>query len=261
MSIREARSADAERIYELVESAMTASYALSPNEIETVVNSQFNADRIEEVVDSDEVLLLVVESDEDGTVSGVVEGRLESGEGEVRWLFVDPERRGIGYGSDLFEAAVDGLRERGADDIRATPLAANQEGGIFFEKFGYERRGEREVEFGGTDLVERIYAEEDGDGDGDSAADSADDDPEFPEGGTAMADGTEVIVVREDPESGTEGPFFQTYTDESRDERHGYYCGNCGSTDTAVDDVGRIRCGNCGNDHKSDGDQYDGGYL
>jgi ribosomal protein S27AE len=63
-------------------------------------------------------------------------------------------------------------------------------------------------------------------------------------------------------ESGEDGPFFVTYTDESLTEQHGYYCSNCGSTDVSMDSTDRLECGECGNEHATrSSEAYDGSYL
>ena len=276
MSIREAEPADAARIHEVAESAMTSSHALSPGQIESIAEEQFGDESVDRKVDASDTVLLVAESEEDANVVGVAEGALGEGRGELRWLFVDPEHRGGGHGSALFEAAVDELDERGARSVQAASLDANQEGREFFERFGFEQTDSREVELGGEMLQERVYARdadpEDVDDEGetaDSGATTEEATPgadaervEFPDDGTADADGQTVYLSEEEPLSGTDGPFFESYTDEDREERYGYYCGNCGSTETTMGDMERIECQNCGNVHESKGsEQYDDGYL
>jgi N-acetylglutamate synthase-like GNAT family acetyltransferase len=258
MSVRPAESDDADRITKVVESAMTASYSLSPREIENVAGEKFGAESVEEKIDADDVELLVAESDEDGVVVGVAEGEREDDRGVVRWLFVDPERRGRGHGTDLFERTAEGLRDRGAEDVRAVALSANREGGEFFERFGFEQVDEREVDIGGESVYEHVFAPEDAA----TEQSDADEDVEFPDDGTVTTDDGEFHVDREEHRSGTDGPFFTVYTDEDGDERYGYYCGNCGSIDTTMDEMERVECLDCGNVDKPDGsEQYDDGYL
>lgn len=270
MSVRPAESDDADRIAKVVESAMTASYSLSPQEIETIAGEKFGAERVQEKIDADDVELLVAESDEDGVVVGVVEGEREDDHGVVRWLFVDPERRGQGHGTDLFERTAEGLRDRGAETVRAVTLSANREGNEFFERFGFEKVGERDVDVGEESVFEHVYADEEAvdaaesadDGEGSSEADDGEE-VDLPEDGHLTTDdGQEVFVDRDERRSGTDGPLFPVYTDESSDEQYGYYCGNCGSIDTAMDEMERLECLECGNVDKPDGsEQYDDGYL
>jgi len=71
-----------------------------------------------------------------------------------------------------------------------------------------------------------------------------------------------VFVAREEEESGTEAPFYVTYTDENHAERFGFYCSNCGSLNVSMDDMDRLECQNCENSHASrSGESYDDSYL
>lgn len=279
-TVRPAEADDAERIRDVVNSSMTADYALSPEEIETIVETEFSADAQADRFGSDDTVALVAEIDGEGddgpVLAGVVEATTEGDEGTVRWLHVDPERRGRGVGSTLFERARSELEEGGADDVRASTLAANTSSGAFFERFDFEKIDERETDIGGEEIVEYVFGEraepadddETGDAEGiqstgggldeEVEADEGDGDAgEFPD--TVTADGEEVYVGDE-PFRGTEGQFVQTYVDPDRTERFGYYCLNCESTNVQMDSMERVECGNCGNTRKPD-DEYDGSYL
>ena len=277
MNLREANPDDTERIREVAESSMTTSYALSPQQIDGVVEDQFGEERLSDGMDDGDAVLLVAEDDMDGestTVVGVVSGRVDGETGEIRWLFVDPEHRGKGIGTELFETAVDRLRDGGADRVRALTLEANTEGAQFFEQFEFERTDERRVELGDESLVEYVYADpSSAEGTADSAETNADEadstHDEFPgaevRDGAVVAttgDGREVYVDRDDEESGTEAPFFPAYNDEEFAEQFGYYCSNCGSLDVSLDDMDRMECGECGNSHASrSSESYDDSYL
>jgi ribosomal protein S18 acetylase RimI-like enzyme len=259
MSARPAEAADADRIRTVVDSAMTASYALSPRELDAVVEDQFAAERLDEWREDADSVLLVEETE--GTVVAVVKGARRDGHGEVEWLFVDPEHRGRGHATTLLEAAIEEL-ETEDTEVRALALASNREGEAFFERFSFERVEEREVEYGGENLTEHVYSRaatgsDRGDGD-----DPGSDGPVvFPDDGTTDADGTEVSVDREERRAGTKAPFFATYVGEDG-EQHGFFCSNCGGTEMAMDGMERLTCQDCGNEHRPDGsDQYDEGYL
>ena len=62
--------------------------------------------------------------------------------------------------------------------------------------------------------------------------------------------GDDVYVDRTTADRGSKGPFFTVYCTENREERWGYFCGNCESFDTAMDTMGRIECNDCGNIRK-----------
>jgi len=273
MELRTPAAADTERIAELVESSMTASYQLSPQQIETIVDSEFGADATRPSVDDGSVLVRVAETDEgleSETVVGYVEGRVDGDAGELTRLFVDPEHRGRGIGTALFEAMREALEDAGATSVRAATLDANTEGAQFFERFGLERVDEREVDVGSESLTEAVFAEastvDAGDGSDQRDGTSSEDLPQTEtEGGTTTAttaDGRAVFVARDERESGTEAPFFAVYTDDAHEDRFGYYCANCGSLDVAMDDAERLACPDCANEHaqRSSGD-YDDSYL
>jgi GNAT superfamily N-acetyltransferase len=289
MELREPTDDDTARISELTESSMTTSYALSPQQIENIADTTFGEDRLTEAVDDDETVLLVAEADAetseetdsggDGTVIGVAVGEVEDGDGVLRWVFVDPEQRGRGAGAELFERAVEKLRDRDVERVEATALEANTEGHQFFEEFGFVRVDERRVEIGDESLVEYVYSEEpaaeeseaaeSGDGGTSETGSEGEETTDFPNTETedgeltaTTADGDRKYVAREETESGTEASFFVTYSDEAYEERYGYYCGNCGSLDTAVDDAGRIECSECGNVHATrSSEEYDDSYI
>ena len=267
MELREPEQADVGRVRELVESTMTASYALSPQQIEAFLEDEFGEDRLERAFEDG--VMLVAESTVDGeetTVAGIVDGERTDEGGEVRWLFVDPEHRGEGIGTRLFETAVETLREQGAEPIRASTLEANREGEQFFEQFGFERTDDRQVEAAGESLVEYVYAESSADATSSetTAADAGLPDTTTENGVTTATtdDGQQVYIDPEEDESGTEAPFFVAYTDEEFTDQYGYYCANCGSLDTAMDDVGRVECTECSNVHAERSDEaYDDSYL
>ncbi len=261
MEIREPEPDESERIRDVVESSMTTSFRLSPGQIDGITDEQFGDDAVAAKIDDEDTLLHVVETGEgiEGTtIAGFVEGRLADEWGEVNWLFVDPEHRGQGIGTELYETATEGLRDRGADHVYVTVLEENSEGHGFVERFGLEHDGDRRIEVAGESLVEYVYTDADVDVSlpTESRAEGEDaETDEFPETErtdghlTATdADGT-VYVARDEEESGTAAPFYVTYEDEAHEQQYGYYCANCGSLDVQMDDMERLECSDCGNDH------------
>ncbi len=65
-------------------------------------------------------------------------------------------------------------------------------------------------------------------------------------------DGQTLYVDRSAGKRGQKGPFFVVYTTENRNERWGFLCGNCDTTDNAVDAMGRIQCNECSNRTKAE---------
>ena len=69
---------------------------------------------------------------------------------------------------------------------------------------------------------------------------------------TAGPDGETRYLDRSDGKRGQKGPFYVVYTDESRDERWGYFCSNCETLDNAADAMGRVHCNTCSNRTKAE---------
>ncbi|MDL5362199.1 GNAT family N-acetyltransferase [Halalkalicoccus sp. NIPERK01] len=250
MEITDATPEDAETIRDVAGRSMEASYAVSPDTLEAILNEQFDPDRLSDAIDSEGSVLLVAR--EDGEVGGFVEAEIDDGTGTLTWLHVATEFRGMGMGSGLFEAARERLHDEGVSSVRARELADNAEGQGFFEYFGFEKADQQRIEIAGEDLVVEIYAESESEVAGEDETDSA------PQETVETDDGT-VYVDRSEELAGEDGPFFVAYSDESYEDPYGYYCGNCESLVEAVDSMDRIECGTCGNLNKPD--EWDGGYL
>lgn len=162
MELRESNAEDADRIREVVETSMTSSFRLSPQQIENIAESEFNDERLADAVgDSDTVFLVSEAETGDGstTVVGFFWGSLADSRGDVRWLFVDPEYRGQDIGTQLLETGTERLRDAGASELRAYALQAGMDGHQFFERFGYEQTDERRVDIGDETLAQYVYTD------------------------------------------------------------------------------------------------------
>jgi ribosomal protein S18 acetylase RimI-like enzyme/ribosomal protein S27AE len=256
LTIRGAERDDIARVREIARDSLTSSYALSPDDIEMLVEVAFAEDALAECLDDAAASLLVAEDD------GIV-GFVTTTDGEVDWLHVDPERRGRGAGTALFERAVETLDD-GSGPVQATTLAANTQSGAFFERFDFERVAERQTELGSLELAEYVYApagateRESDSGREADAAEAAEpterDDLDLPD--EVTVDGR-TVTLGDESVPGSEGGFVVTYDGS---EAYGYLCANCESMDVTVDSMNRIRCGHCGNTHRPK-EEYDGSYL
>ena len=251
MQITEATTDDAEEIRDITDRSMSASYAVSPDTIETIKNECFNDDRIEQLIDDDDALLLVAE--DDGHIAGFVEAQRDGETATITWLHVAPEFRGMGAGTDLFETVCDRLRELGAETVKANDLADNAEGEGFFEKFGFEEADQEHLEIGGERYVVGVHAKNEEDVEGEDETDSE------PQETATTEDGETVYIDRDEELAGESGPFFVAYTDEEYEEQYSFYCGNCETILEAGDSMDRVKCETCGNLNKPQ--QWDGGYL
>lgn len=272
MKVREPTTDDIERIRELARSTMTASYSLSPQQIDIIIDEQFEEGRMTDLLERDEGRLFVLEDEEWETIVGFAESHLDGESGELRWLFVDPEHRGRGLGEELFEMTTEKLREDGAEEIHAKVLEANREGSQFLESSDFKEVDSRQVEYGDESFVEYRYVPDSTGTDSDRAGDDAEIDPaemtlentETHDGVTTATtdDGRTVYLNRDQTKSGTESPFFVTYSDQKFEDRFGYYCSNCGSLETTRDAQDHIECVDCGNVHTpKSAESYDGSYL
>lgn len=268
-TIRPPEPDEVARIHELARSSMTTSYALSPDQIEAIAEEEFGEDVLREEIETAEIGPFVAEID--GVLAGFVDIASNEDLSTIRWLHVDPERRGRGVGTALFERALSEIEDRGGDP-QAVTLSSNTGSGAFFEHLEFERVEERETEIAGVDEVEYVYAEEgtqepadsgqatsdEADGDAESTPDI--EDVDLPEEVEVGEDDDRTVYPGEELIQGAEGPFVATYTDEDRTEEYGFYCLNCGSTDVAMDSMDRIQCENCGNSFQP-GETYDASFL
>jgi ribosomal protein S18 acetylase RimI-like enzyme len=248
MDIRPATESDSDTIREVAEQSFRTSYALSPEEIEAIIDVEFGTDALAERLDEDSVLLYVAEDDE--AVIGFVEAQVTEGEGRLVWLHVAPPSRGQGAGTELFERATAELRDRTSDRIRAVVLSEDQEGGEFFEQFEFEEGDTGEVDIGGTTFRVEYYTDEPGESQGEESVVPDDE---------ITVDGQRRYVDHEETIPGDEEPFLVVFEDEDRENQYGFYCTNCGTFTDSIDSLGKIVCDTCGNVHRPD--EWDRSYL
>jgi ribosomal protein S18 acetylase RimI-like enzyme len=241
MDVRDATREDVEGIRSVARASMRASYghALSESVIDEAVDRWYDAGTVRETLtDRRSHLVVAVDS---GEVVGFAEGYVENRRdpaGRIDWLHVDPGRRGEGIGRQLLKRIETELLDADVATLEGAVLVANERGAGFYEEEGYERTDERDVEIGEGTFVEAIYAKAAG------------------EGGQVVTEarqtegGERVYVAFDESARGSQGPFFVTYLDPERTERYGWLCGNCDSTDVAMDSMERIECNDCGNRRK-----------
>jgi len=250
MEIRQATERDSDRIREIAEQSFRASYALSPLDIEAIVELEFEHDPLVSRLDEDGRIIYVAEEEE---IMGFSEGHIRNDEtGEIRWLHVDPTSRGRGAGTELFERVLADLRERVVKDIQAVVLADNREGSEFFQKFDFETDEQIDREFGERSIKAELYRAENTTDDEDETYTVPDDEQITVEGEPRFLDPHESI-------SGEEGELLFVFETDQREEHFGFYCTNCGSFTDSVDGLGTVICETCGNEHRPD--EWDGSYL
>jgi GNAT superfamily N-acetyltransferase/ribosomal protein S27AE len=245
MDVRSATQADGSAIERIARSSFQTSYALSPGDIDTLVETFFApaavADRLDEADGPS-----VVVADHDDAVVGFAETHPD---GWLEWLHVDPAERGQGAGTAL----VTHVRDEVLDDdqrLEAHVLEVASEGSAFLERFGLSASGTTDVEFG-TDAsyAETVYTTSG------KSQDANEPNVDVPE--VLAVDDQELRVLQDDRIPGTEAPFFEVH--DADDESWGYFCSQCGSTEVVADGLDRLECDECGNEHRAE--QWDGAYL
>jgi len=243
MSIRPAKPRDRPAIRDVARRSLQASYSLGPREITSAIEEWYDEDLLERAIETESRMLLV--ATRDGQVVAFSESRRSQG-GETAtllWLHVDPDYRGEGIASDLFEETRDRLDEAGVEHVDGRVLEDNGDGNAFYERLGYEQAGQNEVEIGGRTHVENVWSPADAPGHESVETD----------------DGKSVYINYDEADSGSAGDFFVVYSDEDRTDRYGYCCGNCGELANAMDAMGRVECDNCGNTRKPT--RWDAAYM
>lgn len=241
MEIRTATAEDVEAIRDVALASLTASYGHAVDEtfLEDAVEQWYEESEVSaDVADSDAVFLVAVD---DGTVTGFAESYVVERRGrvgEIDWLHVHPDYRGRGVGSDLLDQVEKALRDTDVATIEGRVLADNEAGMSFYEREGYQQSGDRNVDIGEETFTELLYRKRLSRAERDRKESYETD------------DGETVYVAFEQSERGSSAPFYAAYSDESHDNRYGYLCGNCESTNVAVDTMDRIECLDCGNRRK-----------
>jgi ribosomal protein S18 acetylase RimI-like enzyme len=258
MNVRDATMNDRNAIETIAQRSMEASYSLSPRTIESAIKQWYDTEALEATLADEGVVFLIAEDGNDGEPVGYAEGVVEgeTGDGDMLWLHVDPAARGGSVGTELFERLREELYDLGAERLRGLVLEDNREGSDFYERFDFEKSEERTAVIDGEPHVEFVYREA---GTGTEPASAAtEENVSVPETAETVA-GEDVSLDHDDSDMGSKGPFFVAYADREHIDRYGYYCGNCGTLDTAMDAMGRVQCNDCGNLRKPT--RWDAAYL
>lgn len=247
MEIREARDSDVEGIEAVANASMKASYDfLDESAIDSVTAEWYDPERAGEELHGDHAVWKVAV--DDGDVRGFVQATVLSGDpivGEVDWLHVHPDARGEELGVQLLGGAIETVEKRGGALLRGLVLDENDDGTGFYEAHDFERVDERPVDVGDEQFTEAVY---------EKRLDEGADLVEAVEG-----DDGERFVAYAEGERGLEAPFYPAYETAELEDQQGWFCSNCGATETTMDSSGRIKCQECGNVRKAK--RWDDSYL
>ncbi len=249
MEVRLAESDDRERIRATARASLQSSYSLSPQQIETILDEEFDDSSLATLLGDSDISVLVVDGTDHSTegVSGfvTVKGRTEA---TIRWLHVDPRARGGGIATALLDRVHE---EAGEKPVLACVLEDAVEGGEFLEGFGLEQNGYDQITVGGEEFAVTVFTE----GEGSEMVNE----PAVPVPESVTVDGEDRFVDQDESVPGTEAPFFTVYCADHEEDPYGYFCSQCGSTDVSADGLDRLECGNCANAHLAD--EWDDAYL
>ncbi|UHQ98761.1 GNAT family N-acetyltransferase (plasmid) [Natrinema zhouii] len=157
MEIRRATSEDTGEIRAVAASSWRTDYPniLNREAIEEGVEEWYNSEQIASELAEDDAILLVAEIDD--KVVGFTHAVRRQRTGFILRVYVNPDYRKQGIGTELFASARDALLTRGVDDIRAMVLAGNEPGNVFYKTVGFEKVDEEETVIGGETYTENVY--------------------------------------------------------------------------------------------------------
>lgn len=159
MPIRDATTDDIDAIQRVAHSSWEADYPdiLSRESIREGVDDWYTEALIRDSIIWSQALMLVAERD--GSVVGFAHATFEPDErtGTILRVYVDPDHRGAGIGSDLLTETRDRLFGQGVEHISAMVLAANDVGNEFYQAFSFEQTATEPVTIGTESYEERTY--------------------------------------------------------------------------------------------------------
>jgi len=247
MEIRELRHNDASEIQAVARESLSASYghALDDQQIESVVDQWYAEDAVGSLLSDEELIFMVAAND---AVSGYVQGEIIAGDtviGDIHWLHVRPGERGGGLGSQLLGEVIDRMDNEGVSLVRGRVLEVNQDGVSFYREHGFTESSSSTIDLDDEEYDELLLERQLGDQEV----------LEVIEG----SDGKQLYIDYTGGETGVLAPLYPTFQDEALEERHGWFCSNCNSTETSMGSSGRIDCSNCENSRKAT--RWDSSYL
>lgn len=159
MTTRSATARDLDAIQRIAEQSWVEDYPdiLTRETAEEVVNDWYAPEQLEETLEQDRTLLLVAERGE--TIVGFSHSIWNDAdaEGYILRLYVHPDHRREGVGTDLLERTCAALFEQEVDRINAMVLAGNDPGNEFYETFGVGFVNQRETTIGDETYEENRY--------------------------------------------------------------------------------------------------------
>lgn len=157
MAIHEAAADDVEAITAVARLSWNHDYPeiLSRDTVEQGVEEWYSPETITAEIDSDDAVVPVAKRESE--VVGFTHAVEDETGGTVLRVYVVPDHRGDGIGSDLLEHAREKLADRGAGQLRAMVLAENEPGNEFYRRLGFELHERNETRIGDETYRENVY--------------------------------------------------------------------------------------------------------
>ncbi|WP_049928769.1 GNAT family N-acetyltransferase [Halopiger goleimassiliensis] len=156
MEIRPATVDDREPIRRVAREAWHDTYdELAPDTIDETIDDWYGDESFADALEEPGTAVLVAEVD--GEVVGFTHGVVHEDEGDVLRMYVHPDHQGEGVGTALHERLREDLEDLSMNRMRAIDLASNDASRAFYERLGFERTDEAEVEFGDETHTEAVY--------------------------------------------------------------------------------------------------------
>lgn len=159
MTIRSATTDDIEGIRRVAQASWRNDYPeiLSRETVEEVVEEWYDSERIKTEIKSTDALIPVVEIESDGKIIGFAQAVWDANTGTILRLYVRPDYRGQGIGTDLLQWTVDALADENVKQIETLVLSENALGNEFYQNFGFEKTEENQTVIGEETYSENTY--------------------------------------------------------------------------------------------------------
>ena len=156
MEIREASTDDVDAIRSVAEASWEHDYPdiLSRETVEEGFDDWYGGDRLTAEITNPKSFVHLAESDE---IAGFVHAIIDGDGGVFMRLYVHPDHRERGIGSELFEHAKSKLVEYDVERLRAMVLAENALGNEFYRTLGFENTSQEVTIIGGEEFEENTY--------------------------------------------------------------------------------------------------------
>lgn len=162
MKIRPATDDDVAAIHEVATAAWETDYPgiVSHERTTEAAREWYDPDRMRRAIDDARTVVLV--GDLTGEVVGFSHAAVstERPTGSILRLYVHPDHRRRGLGSNLLEETIDALRDRDVERVEAMVLAENERGNEFYREAGFRMDDSGETTIAGELYGENVYVYE-----------------------------------------------------------------------------------------------------